>query len=206
MNAPTTQQILDLDPLQTTTDEFCDRVFAYLRAAGQTMYDESVTQIEHALQCAYLAEAAGYGAAVQVAALLHDIGHLLLDEHDQQDDFLADDRRHEIIGARLLTKWFGADLASVVALHVPAKRYLVTTDDTYRARLSDASIRSLAVQGGPMTDDEASAFAALPHSRLAVELRRWDDLGKVRGGTVPELEHWRAAMVATLDRSATIPT
>lgn len=202
MNAPTTHDILALDPAQVTPDEFCDELFAYLETSGQSMYDETVTQLEHGLQCAYLAESAGYTMAIQVAALLHDIGHLLLDEHSQRADFLDGDMRHEVVGARILTRWFGPEVGSVVALHVPAKRYLVAIDDTYRTRLSESSMRSLAVQGGAMTDDEATAFAALAHSELAVELRRWDDLGKVRGGRTPGLEHWRSAVVATLLKSS----
>lgn len=198
MSAPSTRELIDLEPGHVSAEEFCDRLFAYLDTAGQTMYDETVTQLEHGLQCAYLAEQAGYSATMQVAALLHDIGHLFLDEHDSKDDFLDSDLRHEIVGARFLTRWFGPEVSGVVALHVPAKRYLVATDEAYRSRLSEASIRSLEVQGGAMTPDEVTRFEELPHSRQAVQLRRWDDLGKVRGAPTPDLEHWRGAVVVTV--------
>ena len=202
MTARTTGEMGDLDPHRISPDEFCDRLFGYLETAGQSTYDEAVTQLDHGLQCAQLAEAAGFDAATQVAALLHDIGHLMLDEHDRQDDFLDRDQRHEIVGAHLLTRWFGAEVGAVVALHVPAKRYLVAVDAGYRGRLSPASLRSLEVQGGPMTDTEVARFEALPHSRIAVELRRWDDLGKVQGQRVQPLEHWRPAIRAVLGGSA----
>lgn len=194
----TTEDLLALDPATVSPDEFCDRLFGYLRENGQSMYDEAVTQLAHGLQCAALAEEAGYAAEAQVAALLHDLGHLVLDEHDERDDFLAEDQQHEIVGARLVTRWFGAEVGAPVALHVAAKRYLVAVDPGYFAGLSQASIRSLEVQGGPMSEDEVERFARRPHADLAVELRRWDDLGKVPGAAVPDLEHWRPAVVSCL--------
>lgn len=197
----TNKELLALDPAQTRPEEFCDTLFAYLTEAGQTMYDETVTQLEHALQCAALAEEAGYDAPLRVAALLHDLGHLVLDEHDGCDDFLDTDQHHEIVGARLVTRWFGACVGGPVALHVPAKRYLVATDPAYLAGLSQASVRSLQVQGGPMTERETTDFERLPHHREAVELRRWDDLGKVRDAEVPGLEHWRGAVLECLSRN-----
>lgn len=194
----TTHDVLELDPASMTPDEFCDALFSYLAEAGQTMYDETVTQLEHGLQCAALAEQGGFEPRLQVAALLHDLGHLLLDEHDGAEDFLDTDLRHEIIGAHTVTRWLGQPVGGPVALHVPAKRYLVTTDPTYAAGLSQASIRSLEVQGGTMTPHEVAEFEKLPYHRDAVELRRWDDLGKAPDADVPELEHWRAALVECL--------
>lgn len=193
-----TQELVALDPAGVSPDEFCDRLFAYLEEAGQSMYDETVTQLEHGLQCAALAERAGYGADAQVAALLHDIGHLVLDEHDGREDFLEHDHQHEIVGARLVTRWFGPHVGAPVALHVAAKRYLVAVDPGYRAGLSTASVRSLEVQGGPMADGEVERFTARPHSGLAVELRRWDDLGKAPGAEVANLEYWRHAVLTCL--------
>lgn len=173
----------------TDADEFCDELFAYLTVAGQSQYDETVTQLEHARQTAALAEADGYDQAAQVAALLHDIGHLLLDEHDAHHDFLAEDRHHEIVGARYLTRWFDPDIGTPVALHVKAKRCLVATDPTYADGLSAASTRSLHIQGGPMTGKEVDDFLRLPHAALALALRRWDDNAKRADAAVPELGH-----------------
>lgn len=194
----TTEQLLALDPRECGADPFCDQLFEYLEEAGQTMYDETVTQLEHGLQCAALAHREGYGPELQVAALLHDIGHLVLDEHDDRDDFLETDQRHEVIGAHLVTRWFGAQVGGPIALHVPAKRYLVATDSSYADGLSDASVRSLRVQGGPMTVAEIAAFERRPHHVEAVQLRRWDDLAKVAGAEVPSLEHWRSAVLELL--------
>jgi phosphonate degradation associated HDIG domain protein len=179
-------------------DAFCNRLVDFLQTAGQTRYDESVTQLEHGLQCAHLAETAHHGPGAQVSALLHDIGHLLLDEHDGHSDFLDTDLRHEIVGARLLTRWFGPTIGEPVALHVPAKRYLVATEPDYAATLSEASVHSLRVQGGPMTPVEIAAFQRRPHHHLAVQLRRWDDRGKVAGAPTPPLEHWRPAILSLL--------
>lgn len=192
----TAAELQDLRP--NARDALCNRLFDFLQTAGRSRYDESVTQLEHGLQCAHLAETAQYGPTAQIAALLHDIGHLLLDEHDGHGDFLDTDLRHEIVGARLLTRWFGPTIGEPVALHVPAKRYLVATEPDYAATLSEASIRSLRVQGGPMTPAEIAAFQRRPHHQLAVQLRRWDDHGKVAGAHTPPLEHWRPAILSLL--------
>ncbi|MFG1926477.1 phosphonate degradation HD-domain oxygenase [Cryptosporangium sp. NPDC048952] len=191
------QDILQLDADRLTADEFCDQLFAFLETAGQSNYDEAVTQLEHALQCAALAESAGYGPHAQVAALLHDIGHLALGEDGESAEH---DQRHEIIGARLVTRWFGAEAGGPVALHVAAKRYLVATDPAYFGSLSPASVHSLELQGGPMTSDEVTKFERLPQHEVAVELRRWDDLAKDVDAEVPALEHWRPAITALLTR------
>lgn len=195
----TTAELTAAGPAQLGAEKFCDLLFDYLETTGQTMYDKTVTQLGHGLQCAFLAESEDQPAELQVAALLHDIGHLMLDEHDQNSDFLDTDLRHEIVGAHVLGRWFGQSVAGPVALHVPAKRYLVATDPTYRDGLSESSIRSLAVQGGPMTAEEAAAFEKLPHAAEAVAVRRWDDLGKAPNLAVPPLEHWRSAVVTLLE-------
>lgn len=191
----TAQELQQLRPQEVGAPTFCDHLFEYLTVAGQSRYDESVTQLEHGLQCAHLAEQAGFDSATQIAALLHDIGHLILDEHAGHDDFLDDDLSHEVVGARLLTRWFGAEIGQPVALHVPAKRYLVATEPGYVSGLSEASVRSLEVQGGPMTAQEIELFTNRPYFKLAVDLRRWDDQGKVPDAGTPPLSHWRHAII-----------
>jgi len=143
----------------------------YESDAATAMYDEVVTEREHALQAAVLAEAAGADAVTVAAALLHDVGRLLV-------DVAAGDRAHERLGERHLTRWFGPDVTAPVGLHVAAKRYLCATEPSYVDGLSPVSVRSLAVQGGPMSADEVAAFEARPGWEAGVQLRRWDDLAK----------------------------
>jgi gamma-butyrobetaine dioxygenase len=140
-------------------------------------YDEVVTEREHALQAAALAEAAGADEATVAAALLHDVGRLL--GRDPADDgFVAADRAHDRIGERYLARWFGPEVTGPVGLHVEAKRYLCGTEPDYARLLSPVSVRSLAVQGGPMTPDEAEDFRGRPGWEAGVALRRWDDQAK----------------------------
>jgi phosphonate degradation associated HDIG domain protein len=141
---------------------------------GGLRYGEGVTQLEHALQCATLADAAGVGPALVTAALLHDIGHLLRGEADAA----ASDDRHEGKGAQALAGLFGPDVRGPVALHVAAKRYLCAREPDYFDALSPASKASLQLQGGPFDAGQADAFEQRPFSREAVALRRWDDRGK----------------------------
>ena len=132
-----------------------------------------------------------------VAALLHDIGHLLhgLPEH------IADkgiDGRHEAVGEAWLVPQAGPAVTEPLRLHVAAKRYLCAVDSDYMALLSPASIKSLRLQGGPYTDDEVEAFEKNPHYQDAVRLRRWDDQAKVAGLDVPDLAHYRSVLERVL--------
>jgi phosphonate degradation associated HDIG domain protein len=181
----------DLQPRSTA--DVVAALFGIYAERGDTYYDESVTQTQHALQSAALAEADGADTPLIVAALLHDIGHLLVDEHSGRDGFLTNDAEHERIGATFLARWFPVEVTAPVDLHVPAKRYLVATDPGYAATLSAASVHSLDVQGGPMTSDEASAFAERRFAGDACRVRRWDDRSKVAGHPTADLAcYWPA--------------
>ncbi|MFK0153692.1 HD domain-containing protein [Streptomyces sp. NPDC090499] len=155
--------------------------------AGLPYGGEAVDQRTHALQAAHLARAAGADDELVVAAALHDIGRArpVRAEHPGLP--------HELAGAEWARRHLGERPAWVIAQHVPAKRYLVATDPAYRALLSPASIASLKVQGGPMDEAEAAAFAAHPMAGDAVALRRWDDAAKDPEGPVLELAELLAA-------------
>ena len=149
----------------------------------------AVTQLQHALQSAALAEAAGEPPTMIVAALLHDVGHMIHDLGENPAETGIDDA-HEVLGARWLAARFGAAVVEPVRLHVPAKRYLCAVDPAYLGVLSDDSLRSLALQGGPMTAEEVEAFRREPHLDAATRLRRIDDHAKdPRVATAP-LEHY----------------
>jgi len=161
-----------------------------LERFGGTEYGgERVTQLEHALQCAALAEASGADAALISAALLHDLGHLLHDLGPEAAGRGVDDR-HEVLGGDWLARWFGEDVAAPVRLHVDAKRYLTAVDPGYFAMLSPESVRSLALQGGPFSDSAAAEFIARRHAAAAVRLRRWDEAAKIPGRPAPGLAHF----------------
>ncbi len=178
----------------TIVDEVCE-LFA---TKGHAAYvGEPVSQLEHALQAAYHAEQADASDALVVAALLHDIGHLV---HKLPED-AADhgiDTRHEHLGQAWLRRYCGPEVTEPIRLHVPAKRYLCATDQQYIAGLSPASVQSLSLQGGPMSPEERSEFEQNPHCRDAVALRHWDDLAKVPGMAVPPLEHYRPRLERVL--------
>ncbi|MBX7166178.1 MAG: HD domain-containing protein [Pirellulales bacterium] len=170
-----------------------DRVFTAFRERGYRHYGESVTELEHALQAATFARRFGESEAVVAACLLHDYGHLL---HDLGEDIAERgvDATHEELGARVLAEWFVPEVVEPTRLHVAAKRYLCWKDPRYRDGLSEASLRSLALQGGPMSEDEARRFERHAHFEAAVRVRRYDDMGKVAGMQTPDLEAFRATV------------
>jgi [1-hydroxy-2-(trimethylamino)ethyl]phosphonate dioxygenase len=158
----------------------------FARRGQDAYFGEPVSQLEHALQAAHLAEQAQAPPAQIVAALLHDIGHLLHGlEETVADDGL--DAEHERVGNKWLHAYFPEEVCAPVRLHVNAKRYLCATDSSYLAQLSPASLQSLKLQGGPMTDSEVAEFEEEPYFRQAVQLRRWDDQAKIEDFEVPSL-------------------
>lgn len=175
-----------------------DHVTTLFALAGRAAYfGEAVSQTEHALQSARLADAAGAADALVAAALLHDVGHLLHGLGEDAAERGTDDR-HERGGSEWLRRHFVAAVAEPVRLHVAAKRYLCAIDPAYLAGLSPASALSLRLQGGPLDGDGRRAFEAEPFFRDAVALRHWDDLAKVPGLDVPGVGHYLPRLRALL--------
>lgn len=152
---------------------------------GELKYGEDVTQLEHALQCAYLAREEGASDELIVAALLHDIGHLLYGTDNAAEH--GEDDAHERLGERWLRDYYGPEVTEPIRLHVAAKRYLCATNPDYLENLSAASRKSLELQGGPMNAEEVAEFESNPWFKEAIRLRAWDDEGK-KMVEVPTLE------------------
>lgn len=171
-----------------TTDE----LLSIYESRGATAYfGEPVTVTEHGLQAAHFAQLSNAPAGLIIAALLHDIGHLINSAPDDIADWNSDDH-HEMAGSRWLALRFGPEVSEPVRLHVPAKRYLCATNAAYFGILSPASVVTLRLQGGPMLPAEAQAFEAEPFFREAVLLRQWDDQAKIAGLQTPGFRDYRA--------------
>jgi len=176
--------------VRSTRDPIADEVLDLFAVGGDSLYGgEGVTQLEHGLQAATLAEQEGADSELIVAALLHDIGHLLHDLPDDAPDRGVDDV-HERLGAEWLRDRFPPAVLEPVRLHVESKRYLCATEPGYWEALSEPSKVSLELQGGRMDPEQCEAFRGGPHFDAAIRLRRWDDLAKVVGLTTPPLEHF----------------
>ena len=176
---------------RSTSHPVLAEIEALFQAKGNLAYGESVNQIEHALQCGSLAEADGAAPALVLAAVLHDVGHMLHRDAATAVHSGADDV-HEALGAKFLARWFGPEVSEPVRLHVNAKRYLCAVEPAYWDSLSSLSRRTLEIQGGPMDQVQARAFEQSPHADAAVRLRRWDDTAKRAGAPTPPLPHFLA--------------
>ena len=168
-----------------------DKIIGIFEKHGHQEYlGEAVTMAEHMLQSAFFANQAGEPKRVIVAALLHDIGHFTseLGSFSMED---TKDRYHEDSGAVFLEKYFPSTVVDCVKHHVAAKRYLCATDQDYFSALSEASVHSLNLQGGPMSSDEVMAFEREPNLAAIVRVRKYDDRGKDPGIKVPDIYSYR---------------
>jgi [1-hydroxy-2-(trimethylamino)ethyl]phosphonate dioxygenase len=170
----------------------------YGRLGSGAYFGERVSMLEHGLQAAHFASVQSAPETLVIAALLHDVGHLLEAVPDEIEDWISD-ARHEEAGARWLAQRFAPAIAEPVRLHVLAKRYLCATDPHYFAQLSSASVHTLKLQGGPMVASEIEHFQAQPYHREALLLRRCDDQGKVAGLKTPALRDYAARIDALAD-------
>ncbi|AEV99050.1 phosphohydrolase [Niastella koreensis] len=171
----------------------------YKQYGGSEYAGEKVTQLEHMVQAARLAEQQGYEEEVILAAFLHDIGHICeaAHEHNAMDGWGIKD--HEEVGAVFLKeKGFSKRLSRLVESHVEAKRYLTWKDPLYYEQLSEASKKTLEYQGGPMLTDEAVAFEQDPLFHLIIQMRHWDDVAKIEGMEVSGLDRYREMIVRHL--------
>jgi phosphonate degradation associated HDIG domain protein len=153
---------------------------------------EAISQLQHALQCAHLAERSGASPELVAAALLHDLGHLLVQREPSKDAGVDD--LHQFLALPFLRGVFPDAVLEPIRMHVDAKRYLCQADRLYQASLSPASQRSLTLQGGPFSGEEAAAFMAQAFAADAVALRRWDDLAKDPVAMPPDWAHYLAIL------------
>jgi 2-amino-1-hydroxyethylphosphonate dioxygenase (glycine-forming) len=176
-----------------------EEVMALLQDSGSEEYfGEPVTKLQHAVQCAWHAGQAGADEELILASLLHDIGHLF-DGEETIRDHRVGVVNHDDMGAEwLLARGFSQRLARLVGGHVDAKRYLTAANTAYMERLSPASVETLKLQGGPMSQADMEAFAAEPELRDMLRLRSWDEMAKDPDWEGPGLESYREMMIRHL--------
>ncbi|WP_255504857.1 HD domain-containing protein [Novosphingobium sp. EMRT-2] len=174
-----------------------DRIFRIINEFGDHHYGEAISQIEHVLQCGHLARTRDCSPAMVAASLLHDIGQFI-DDAGNAAEHKGIDARHEVTGAAFLSPFFAPDVTEPVRLHVDAKRYLCAVEPGYAEGLSGASLLSLQLQGGAMNPDEVDSFRSNRWFEDALQLRRFDDLGKRKDWQVPDLETYRSLLEGLL--------
>ena len=185
--------------IKETVDEI---VSLYKKHGNEDYIGEPVSQIEHMCQCAQLAEASGGDEELILAAFFHDIGHLCEFAYPEKKlqymDGVGVVDHEKLGGTYLLSKGFSEKIVKLVQSHVEAKRYLTFKYPEYFNQLSEASIKTLAFQGGVMTDKEATIFESDPLHEMYVQLRRWDEQAKEIAKPLPSLDHYKKLMIAHL--------
>lgn len=180
-----------------------DEVIELYRQFAMADYiGEHITQAEHMTQAAVLAKQQGYNAQIELAAFLHDIGHLL-SQSPQQSMGGYGAKEHEQIGATFLQdRGFPEIIVKLVQSHVDAKRYLTYTKPQYYNTLSDASKKTLQHQGGPMSAEEAFAFEQAPYFEEILQMRMWDEAAKETGLPLPDYDYYRQLIIDVLETNA----
>ena len=170
----------------------------YARRGAEEYLGEAVTVAEHMLQGAWFAEQEGAGDELVAAALLHDIGHYTSEfgTYSPED---TKDRYHDAAGAKVLEPFFPPLITECVRLHVAAKRYLCVKHPEYFDDLSEASVHTLLLQGGPMSKDEIADFESNPFYEHAVRVRKWDDAGKVKGMKTKHFSDYESLLQKIVD-------
>lgn len=173
---------------------FNEIVEIFESASAEEYLGEDITLVEHMIQTAELAREAHAPSWLVVAALLHDIGHILLPNAAEAQDG-GIDLHHDEVGARWIAKRFPNNVVEAVRLHVDAKKYLVSTDQSYFDLLSEASKRTLEIQGGIFSKEEAEQFINRKFAREAILLRLWDDAGKIRGLSISTIYNFKEDLI-----------
>ena len=185
------------DLTRDTIVNFLGDIFA--RRGGEEYLGEPVTMAQHMLQGATFAEQKGLSEEIIVAALLHDIGHFTSEFGTYSPDD-TEDKFHEEAGAAVLAEFFPSIVTDCVRHHVAAKRYLCATDPSYFDRLSAASVHSLNLQGGPMSQAEVAEFAANPNLDDIIQVRFLDEAGKEPDMHTPDFDHFAPMVQRVVDR------
>lgn len=185
-----------MTPTRDTIVDFLGDIFE--RCGDAEYLGEPVTMAQHMLQGAWLAEKQGLDDQVVVAALLHDIGHFTSEfgTFSMED---TEDRFHEEAGAKVLEPFFPSLVTDCVRYHVAAKRYLCATKPSYFDRLSEASIHSLNLQGGPMSAAEVAEFEKNPNLPRIIQVRYLDEAGKDPDMVTPDYWHFAPAVRRVVD-------
>lgn len=170
---------------------------------GLAYSGEPVTQLEHALQSGALAEEAGATDELVAAAFLHDLGHLLNLQGETPTERGIDDL-HQYFALPFLRPLLSDAVLEPIRLHVDAKRCLCAIDATYFGQLSADSVRSLELQGGIFSEEEAGTFLQRPYAEDALRLRKWDDRAKVQNHPTPNLDHYLGLVGRVMRKHAAV--
>lgn len=159
---------------------------------------EPVTMGQHMLQGATMAEKSREPDEIIIGTLLHDIGHFTSEfgTFSMED---TEDRYHEDAGAAVLEQFFPKVITDCCRHHVAAKRYLCATDPEYFQKLSTASIHSLNLQGGPMSEAELKDFEKNPNLKKILKVRLYDDAGKIPDMITPSFWHFAPLVQKMVD-------
>jgi 2-amino-1-hydroxyethylphosphonate dioxygenase (glycine-forming) len=189
-------------------NEITDKIFKYYEDYGDKNYiGEDVTQIEHMIQAAMLAEEDKKSNEIILAALFHDIGHLIEFDDKTKIEKMGDlgVKNHEKVGADFLRKLnVPSPIPELVEGHVLAKRYLTYKYPDYHDKLSGASKETLIYQGGAMTKNEAEEFEKDSLSDIYLKMRDYDDKAKLTDIEIKPLTYYKIMFINLMSNNLVV--
>ena len=193
-------------PVDQGIIERLQKLFEY--GAAKSYGSQEIGMCDHMLRTAALAKQDNAPDTLVAAALLHDVGHFLVDYSPTYEDArhaamldASRDKRHEVVGAAFLKPFFGPAITEPIRLHVSAKRYLSAVDPNYQKGLTATTQHTLKLQGGPMTAAEVADFRSNPYGEASARLRRYDDDSLCSRTPIQEFSYYRPLLIASLTDS-----
>ena len=176
--------------------DIINKIISNFKNNNSLYIGENVTIAEHMIQSAMMAEKSKSKDNLVCACLLHDYGHFILDNPDELVR-KKQDGKHEDIGYEYLKKFFKKEIVEPIKHHVIAKRYLAR-DKKYFGRLSEASVVSLKLQGGILSNKEANLFEKQEFFKEAIKLRKFDEAAKKVGVEIKDIIQYKDLLKASL--------
>mgnify|MGYP001208672809 FL=1 len=173
-----------------------DKIISNFKNNKSLYIGEKLTMSEHMIQSAMLAEKAKCNDNLVCSCLLHDYGHFIIEDPYSLVNNNKDGE-HEAIGYEYLKKFFNKEIVEPIKYHVLAKRYLAR-NKKYFNFLSEASKKSLKLQGGILNDDESKEFKKKKYFKNSILVRKFDEAAKKTNIKIKSIDNYKSLLKSKL--------
>lgn len=155
----------------------------------------NITQNEHALQIATIAmnNTDNYNKHLIIAALLHDINHLMPGTGEPAHENLNDyPTSQPMMNGYNFLKYLNLPINIIEPIRLQqlgaAKKYLCATDINYYNKLNESSKFSLELLGGIFNEQECEIFLNNKYYKDSIKIQLWNDMSKKKNVVTEDLD------------------